>query len=121
MRWTEVPRDQLRRAESLGRIAARGQLGHDSCPFEANGTPEQRVLARRWMHAYIGAGGRVDGIEDQGDEDGGDMPNKEVAGRGGAKRWRTITLPSGRKVTVAVVRKPGPRGGHTVAETKESK
>lgn len=44
------------------------------------------------------------------------MPNPEIAKRGGAKRWRTVTLPSGRVIKVAIVRKPGPRGGHTVAE-----
>lgn len=43
------------------------------------------------------------------------MPEKEIAARGGAKRWRTIKLPDGRTVKVAIVRKPGPRGGHTVA------
>lgn len=43
------------------------------------------------------------------------MPEKEIAARGGAKRWRTIKLPDGRTLKVAVVRKTGPRGGHTVA------
>ena len=44
------------------------------------------------------------------------MPNAEIAARGGAVRWRTITTPDGRKVKIAVVRKPGPRGGKTVGE-----
>lgn len=43
------------------------------------------------------------------------MPEEEIARRGGAKRWRTVKLSDGRTVRVAVVRKAGPRGGHTVA------
>lgn len=43
------------------------------------------------------------------------MPEAEIARRGGAKRWRTIKLPNGKSIKVAVVRKAGPRGGHTVA------
>lgn len=45
------------------------------------------------------------------------MPEAEIRARGGAKRWRTITLPGGKSMKVAVVRKAGPRGGHTVAGT----
>jgi hypothetical protein len=43
------------------------------------------------------------------------MPEKEIAARGGAKRWRTVKLANGEIVHVAVVRTPGPNGGHTVA------
>lgn len=43
------------------------------------------------------------------------MPESEIKARGGAKRWRTVTLPDGRTVKVAIVKKAGPRGGHTVA------
>jgi hypothetical protein len=43
------------------------------------------------------------------------MPEAEIKARGGAKRWRTIKLPSGKYVKVAIVKKAGPRGGHTVA------
>jgi hypothetical protein len=43
------------------------------------------------------------------------MPEAEINARGGAKRWRTITLADGRIVHVAIVPKAGPRGGHTVA------
>jgi hypothetical protein len=43
------------------------------------------------------------------------MPESEIKARGGAKRWRTITLEDGRIVHVAIVPKAGPRGGHTVA------
>jgi hypothetical protein len=43
------------------------------------------------------------------------MPESEIKARGGAKRWRTVKLPDGRVVKVAIVKKAGPRGGHTVA------
>lgn len=43
------------------------------------------------------------------------MPEAEVRRRGGAVRYRTLKLPSGKYIRVAVVRKAGPRGGHTVA------
>lgn len=43
------------------------------------------------------------------------MPEQKIAERGGAKHWRTVRLPDGRYVRVAIVRKAGPRGGHTVA------
>lgn len=43
------------------------------------------------------------------------MPEAEIKARGGARRWRTVTLPDGRTIRVAVVKKAGPRGGHTVA------
>ena len=48
------------------------------------------------------------------------MPEAEVKKRGGALRFRTLILKGkkGRKGTkyahVAIVPKPGPRGGHTV-------
>jgi hypothetical protein len=43
------------------------------------------------------------------------MPESEIKARGGAKRWRTVKLPNGKTVKVAIVKKAGPRGGHTVA------
>jgi hypothetical protein len=43
------------------------------------------------------------------------MPEEEIARRGGAKRWRTVKLKDGRTIRIAIVRKAGPRGGHTVA------
>lgn len=42
------------------------------------------------------------------------MPEKEIAARGGAKRWRTIKV-GDKYVRIAIVKKAGPRGGHTVA------
>ncbi len=43
------------------------------------------------------------------------MPETEIRRRGGAIRYRTVKLKDGRTVHVAIVRKAGPRGGHTVA------
>lgn len=43
------------------------------------------------------------------------MPEREIAARGGAKRWRTIRLKNGKYIKVAIVKKAGPQGGHTVA------
>lgn len=40
--------------------------------------------------------------------------DEELASRGGAIRWRTITLADGRKARVAVTRTSGPRGGRTM-------
>lgn len=42
------------------------------------------------------------------------MPEREIRKRGGAKRWRTIKV-NGKTIKIAIVRKAGPRGGHTVA------
>jgi hypothetical protein len=43
----------------------------------------------------------------------------EIEERGGAKRWKTLKLPSGRYLHLAVTREEGPRGGQTVATTDE--
>lgn len=43
------------------------------------------------------------------------MPEAAIARRGGALRYRTIKLKSGKTLKVAVVRKAGPRGGRTIA------
>jgi hypothetical protein len=43
------------------------------------------------------------------------MPEREIAARGGALRWRTVKLRDGRVIHVAIVRRAGPHGGHTVA------
>lgn len=40
--------------------------------------------------------------------------DREIRRRGGAVRWRTVTLPNGQRAHVAVVRQRGPRGGRTV-------
>jgi hypothetical protein len=50
----------------------------------------------------------------------GDMPKAEEKRRGGAVRYRTIRVGKGRSrrtLHIAIVRKAGPRGGHTVAGT----
>jgi len=46
------------------------------------------------------------------------MPKSVEAARGGAVRYRTITIGKGKKkryMRVAIVRKAGKKGGHTVA------
>lgn len=43
------------------------------------------------------------------------MPEAEIRKRGGTLRWRTVKVGKGKTVRVAVVRKPGPKGGRTVA------
>jgi len=43
------------------------------------------------------------------------VPEAEIRKRGGAKRWRTVKLPNGKYIHVAIVRKRGPHGGSTVA------
>lgn len=43
------------------------------------------------------------------------MPEAAIRRRGGAVRWRTLRLKDGRTIRIAIVRKAGPRGGHTVA------
>ena len=43
------------------------------------------------------------------------MPEAEIKKRGGALRWRTVRLKDGRYIRVAIVRRAGQRGGHTVA------
>lgn len=40
---------------------------------------------------------------------------QEVARRGGATAYRTVRLPNGRTMLIAVVPQAGPHGGHTVA------
>jgi hypothetical protein len=49
------------------------------------------------------------------------MPEAKIAARGGAVRWRTVKLKDGRTVRIAVVKKAGPRGGHTIGGEPEGK
>lgn len=39
---------------------------------------------------------------------------RAVASRGRGIRWRKVTLPSGEKALVAVIRRPAANGGNTV-------
>lgn len=51
------------------------------------------------------------------------MPTAEEQRRGGAVRYRTIRVGKGKKkrvLHIAIVRKAGPRGGHTVAGTPKT-
>jgi hypothetical protein len=43
------------------------------------------------------------------------MPKSKEIARGGAVKYRTKKLPNGQIIRFAIVRKRGPRGGHTVA------
>lgn len=43
------------------------------------------------------------------------MPEEEIKKRGGTKRYRTVKLPDGKFLRVAIVKKAGPKGGHTLA------
>jgi hypothetical protein len=49
------------------------------------------------------------------------MPEKEIAARGGAKKYRTIKLANGKYIRVAIVPEAGPRGGHTIAGPEHTK
>jgi hypothetical protein len=49
------------------------------------------------------------------------MPEEKIRVRGGAKRWRTVGLPGGEYMRVAVVPKAGPRGGHTIGGEKRKR
>jgi hypothetical protein len=54
----ELPTEQqISIAEGLGAAAARAQQDHHECPYDRNGTPQERVLARRWLLGYAGEPG----------------------------------------------------------------
>lgn len=42
------------------------------------------------------------------------MPEAEEKKRGGVERYRTLKLPGGKYVHIAVVPVAGPEGGHTI-------
>jgi len=42
------------------------------------------------------------------------MPTKQEKKRK-VKRYRTKSLPGGKYIRIAIVKKPGPRGGHSIA------
>jgi hypothetical protein len=51
------------------------------------------------------------------------MPTAEEAKRGGVVRYRTVRVGKGKRkryIHIAVVRKAGKRGGHTVAGTPKT-
>jgi hypothetical protein len=41
--------------------------------------------------------------------------DKQIKERGGVIRWREVERKGGKKFRIAVVRKPGPRGGRTLS------
>lgn len=68
--------EQRERAEKLGRLAARESAAVTSCPFPVDGAPADRVLAARFIAGYVAAGGTVDGIGDEDQEDAPEaLPN----------------------------------------------
>lgn len=63
-----IPTDEeIVRAQRLGRLAARAGRPVEACPYDAAGPPAQRVLAARFVAAYVAAGGDV-GRVDFGDD-----------------------------------------------------
>lgn len=57
---------EIQRAEAFGRIAARGGLGAGACPYQANGSAAERLLAARFVAAYLDADGPVSVDYDDG-------------------------------------------------------
>lgn len=58
---TQPDRDRAHRLGTLAAKAGRGLGG--ACPYNANGTGDERVLAAVFVRAYIDAGGTVDGLD----------------------------------------------------------
>jgi hypothetical protein len=56
--------DERNRARLAGRLAGRlGRSLRTACPYDADGSPDQRVLAAVFVRAYVAAGGTVDGLD----------------------------------------------------------
>jgi hypothetical protein len=45
----------VQQAELHGRMSARAGRAMTACPYDPLGSAAQRVLARRWMRAYLDA------------------------------------------------------------------
>lgn len=60
MSLTQAQRDRAARG---GRLAARASRGVGNCPYDANGTADQRQLALIFVRAFTKAGGTIDGVE----------------------------------------------------------
>jgi hypothetical protein len=43
------------------------------------------------------------------------MPEAQIKKQGGAKRWVRKKLPGGKYINIAITKKAGPEGGHSVA------
>lgn len=57
------------RAHRLGTIAGRSGRGlAGACPYEANGSPDDRVLTLVFVRAFVAAGGKVDGLDYAADD-----------------------------------------------------
>lgn len=63
---TQVERDRAHRLGALAAKAGRGLGG--ACPYNANGTPDQKGLALVFVRAYVDGGGQVDGLDYAADD-----------------------------------------------------
>lgn len=63
---TQQERD---RAHRLGTLAARADRGlGGACPYDANGTPDEKTQALIFVRSYVDAGGQVDGLDYAADD-----------------------------------------------------
>lgn len=46
--------DQLAVAARMGRRSAEAGRPVTDCPYNADGTPAEKALARRWVHEFLG-------------------------------------------------------------------
>lgn len=52
--------EDLAAATRMGRRAAEAGRPVTECPYSANGDGDQRALARRWVHGYLGSHNPMD-------------------------------------------------------------
>lgn len=92
--------EQIGQAYRLGRLA--GNAGRIDCPFNANGTPDERVMARYWVKGRLDAGGdpmdddEVEEVERAAGHDttpGNDELHHYWTRGEGLARWRTSPHP----------------------------
>jgi len=63
-----MPTDyEIARAQRLGRATAQAGHGAESCPYAADGAPHDRVLAARWVAAYLTAAPSSGAVDYSGD------------------------------------------------------
>lgn len=83
MSVTQVQRDRAARG---GRLAAKAGKSPAHCPYDANGSPDQRVLAVVFVRAFSAAGGKLDGLHYDGD--GGPVTRRGSSPTKGGGRHR---------------------------------
>lgn len=80
---TQEDRD---RAHRLGTLAGRAKRGlGGACPYNANGTGDEKALAAVFVRGFVAAGGSVDGL-DYGDGPSSSTSSAARAPRPGAHR-----------------------------------